>query len=109
MRSNHGPGALAIDIQIPNMELTFDEFDLVAGVGINRSGQSILGVVRNRQRFLEVLCLDHRQHRAEYLFLRNPRIRRNVGDHRWLDVVSVAMLSRAPTTSDYSSFLLSNL
>ena len=38
--------------------------------GVDRAGQSVLGVVGDREGVVEILRLDDGQHRAEDLFLR---------------------------------------
>ena len=63
---------------------------LSSRAGVDRAGQAELGVVGDLQRVVEIARLDHGQHRAEDFFLRELRLRRDVGDHGGLDEVAVA-------------------
>ena len=80
---------------------------LSSRAGVDRAGQAVLGVVGDRQRVVEVLRLDHGQHRSEDLFLREACHRVDIGDHGGLDEVAVAR--RALAAGDQAAFLLADL
>ena len=80
MRAHRGARTLAIDVQVADMELLNGAFDLLPRLGIDGASQAELGVVRDLQRVIVVLRLDHRQHRPKDFFLLQARLGRDVGN-----------------------------
>src|SRR5215472_10107809 len=83
---HHGSRALAVEIKVAHVELRSRTFELFPRCGIDRAGKPKFRVVGDLQRLLVVSRLDHSQHRPEDLFLGDARRRRDVGNHRGLDV-----------------------
>ena len=54
MRADHRAGALAVDVQVADVELADGAVDLVARLGVDRAGQAELGVVGDLERVVEV-------------------------------------------------------
>src|SRR3954451_24733754 len=88
MRSDHRSGALAIDVQVADVELADGALELVARTGVDSAREPELGVVGNFERVVEAAGLDHRQHRTEYFFLLKLGLRRNIRENRGLDEVT---------------------
>src|SRR5579863_6870029 len=59
MHAHHGAGALAIEVEITNEELAARAFDLRVVFGVQRAGQSKLGIVCDRKRVLKVFGFDN--------------------------------------------------
>ena len=76
MRADHRSGALAVDVEVADVELADRAIDLVARVGVDRAGQAELGVVGDFERVVEAAGLDHGQHGAKDFFLLELRLRR---------------------------------
>ena len=69
MRTHDGASALAIDVQIADMELAHGALDLVARLGVHRTRQAELRIIGNFQRVVVIPRLDHHQHRSKDFFL----------------------------------------
>src|SRR5215472_14912300 len=104
MRADHRAGALAVQIQIPDVEHFFGLADLFGILRVHRAGQAKLRVVGNRERVVVILRLDDREHGTKHFLLRQPRFRRHVRDNRRLDEISIAR--RALSARDKPSILL---
>src|ERR1017187_6806891 len=89
------------------MELTLGALDLVFAGGVEGAGESVLGVVGDRQGVVETLRLDDGQHRAADLSLREAGHGSEIGDHRGLDEIAVAR--GAPATRNETPFALTEL
>src|SRR5215469_500694 len=100
MRAHDRTRALAIDVQIADVELTLGILDLVRRQRISRTRESELGVVGDFDTVLEVARLDDGEHRAEDLFLRNGRFGTYIRDDGRLHEVAVAGLFRAIAAGD---------
>src|SRR6185312_16886806 len=81
--------ALAVDVEIADMELALGAGDTVAVGREERAGQAVLRVVGDGQRLVKVLRLDDRQHRPKNLFLRQPRRGRDIGDDGRRDEIAL--------------------
>src|SRR3984957_10303097 len=101
MRAHHGAGALAVDVQVTDMELLNGAIDLVTRLGIDGARQAELGVVRDFECLIEATGLNHREHRSEDFFLLEFGFCRNVGNHRGTD--KVAFAGRAVAARDQAA------
>src|SRR5581483_2340777 len=95
MRADHSSRALAVDVQIADVEFLDRAINLVARTGVDGAGQSELGIVGDLERMIEAASLDHREHRSEDFFLLKLRLCRDVGDNRRLDEVALSRKSLA--------------
>src|SRR5580658_3172887 len=109
MRAYHRSGALAVQIEIADVELAHGAIEFLARTGIDGAGQSELGVVGDFKGLIEVARLDHHQHRAENLFLLERRLRRNVGNHGRLNEIAFARLSVTRAACDQASIFFADL
>src|ERR1700751_3920143 len=91
MGAHHRAGALAIEVEVADVEGTSSVLELAAGVGIDRAGETVLRVVGDLKRFFVMLHANHREHRPENLFLRDASVRRNICDHGRLNVVAALL------------------
>ena len=57
MSGDSGTGALAVDVEVADMEFTFCALDLFAVPGVNRAGQAKFGVIGNLERVIVILDL----------------------------------------------------
>ena len=89
MRSDHRAGALAVEIQVADVELHEGSVELSGGVGVKGSGQTVLGVIGNRERIIEVPRFDYGKYRAKDLFLGNAGRWCNIGKYGGLNVLAV--------------------
>src|SRR5579884_1180887 len=80
MRPDHCSRTLAIDVEISYMEVALGSFNFLARRGVDRAGESVLGVVGDRERIFEVAGFAYRQYRTEDFLLRDPRLRVHIGD-----------------------------
>src|SRR4051812_21568085 len=53
MRADHGSRALAVDVEVSHVEVALGTVDLVLRTGVDRAGETELGVVRDGQRVFE--------------------------------------------------------
>src|SRR5271169_3191889 len=67
MRAHHGARALAIDVQVADVELVHRALLLLRRTGIDSAGQAEFRVVGDLERVIEIAGLGHRQHRPEDL------------------------------------------
>jgi hypothetical protein len=88
MRAHDRARALAIDVQVADVELLDRPRDLLFRAGIRRAGQAELGVVGDAQALVEVTALDHGQHRPEDLLLLDGVAGLHVGDDGRLQEVA---------------------
>src|SRR6188472_993992 len=70
MCADHRARTFPVDIQIADEESIASLLDLLPIVRVNRACQTVLSVVRQLERVIEVFRLRDRQHRAENLFLK---------------------------------------
>src|SRR6476646_1022837 len=61
MRADHRASALAVDVQVADVEFADGAFDLVTRTGVDRARETELGVVRDFERVVEAARLDHGQ------------------------------------------------
>src|SRR5580658_847428 len=109
MRANHSPRALAVEIEISNVEFSCGVVQRFAVVAIDGAGKAVLGIVRHRQAVLIALHLDQRKNGPEYLFLRQHCVGRDIGKDGWLEEVSALRSLRRIPTSNQPAFLLADL
>src|SRR5438445_11977291 len=109
MRSNDGACTLAIDVEIADVEFAFCHSDLLARAGIDRAGESKLGVIGDLEAVFEISRFDHRQHWTEDFFLLKLGLRLNVCDHRWLDKVAFAGVGSPLASGNQPAFSLADL
>src|ERR1043166_3095830 len=107
MDADQRAGALAVQIQIADEELLTGALELLLVVGEDGAGEAELRVVRDPQRVFEVLRFADREHRTEDLFLRDRRLRVDVGDDGRLD--EVALLVAHVAAGDETSLTLAAL
>ena len=88
MRSDHGAGALAIEVEVADVEAAFGVGDLAFVAGVHGARESVFGVVGDGECIVPVAGFDHREHRAEDFLLRDLRLRGDVGHHRGLDEIA---------------------
>ena len=55
--ADHGSGALAVEVEVADVEFFAGAVELVAGAGVDGSGQAVLGVVGDGEGVVEVLDL----------------------------------------------------
>src|SRR5205085_51976 len=91
------------------MEVTHGALSFVARAGVDGAGESELSVVGDVERIFKVARLDHRQHRPKDLFLRDARIRSDIGDHRGLEVVAASRVGDGIATGEEMTFMLADL
>src|SRR5207237_1699550 len=84
-------------------------FEPLALAAIERAGQAELRVVGDVERRVEILSAKRRQHRPEYLFLRDARHRINVADHGWLDEPAALIVGERPAAREQAAFAFANL
>src|SRR2546428_477739 len=89
MHADERAGALSVDVEIADEELFVRAADLLLVVGEDRAGESVWAVVRDPQRVVKVLRLDHREDGTEDLLLGDRRVRSNGSDDRRLDEVAI--------------------
>ena len=65
MSRDGGAGALAVNVQVADMELTFCALDLIARLGVDRASQAKFGVIGNLKRVIVILRLDDGQERPD--------------------------------------------
>src|SRR4051812_30508356 len=92
VRSDHSSGALAVQVQVPYVELVSRPLQLLWRRGVKSTGEAVNRVVRDGERVIEIAGFDHREHRPEDFFLRNARVRSNIRDDCGLQEVSIACL-----------------
>src|SRR5438874_7089926 len=95
MRTYDRSRALAVDVQVADVELLHGAFNLRARTGVDGAGQAKLGIVGDLERMIVVPGLDHCQYRPENLFLFELGFRLDVGNHGRLDKVALAGLGIA--------------
>ena len=59
-------------------------------VRIHGAGEPVFGIVGELHGVIEIPGFGHGQHRSENLFLKNASLRIDIGNHGWLDEVTVA-------------------
>ena len=88
-------GTFAVEIEIADMELFARLFDAFFVARKERAGQAVLCAIGDRERVREIFRLYHRQHRAENLLLRDPRVWRDIRDDGWLNKVAGTVMTTA--------------
>ncbi len=59
MRAHDCAGTLAIDVEIADVEFAFCDFYLLARTGVDRAGESKLGVISDLEAMLKISRLDY--------------------------------------------------
>src|SRR5579864_7000024 len=90
MCADHRAGALAVDVEIADVEFMDGSVDLVAGTGVDGASESELGVVGDLKRVVETAGLDHGEHGSKDFFLLKLRLGLNIGNHGGLNKVALA-------------------
>ena len=109
MDVNQCTGALAIDVEVADVEVSSGSFDPLAIACKYRTRQAIDSVVRNTQCILEIPRLDDRKYGTEDLFLSHAGCGSNVGNHcRRHEETFIGQVMTLPAGKD-SSFILSDL
>src|SRR5712692_3172272 len=109
MRAHGGSRALAVDVQVADVEFADGAVNLLARFGVNGAGQAELGVVGNLERVVVILRLSHSQNGAENLFLFQARLGWNISDDGGLQEVALTCVLRRATSGDQSAVLLADL
>src|SRR5260370_33508465 len=91
MHTHESAGALAVSVQIADMELALCALDAGPIRGEERAGKSVCCPVGNGQRMVEVTRLDAREDRPEDLLLGNARVSRHLAENGWGDEVPRAL------------------
>src|SRR5262249_6546316 len=99
----------AIDVQIADVEFAFRALDAFAIAGIEGAGQTVVGVVGDRERVVNVFGFDDGDHRSEDLFLGDAGFRVNVGYDRWRNEPAFAGQIMPSAPGDDAAFLLADL
>ena len=86
MRADHGAGALAVEVEIADVELLAGAVELGAGGGVERAGEAVLGVVGDGEGIVEAGGLDDGEDGAEDFFERDAGGGGDVGDDGGGDV-----------------------
>src|SRR5208337_946715 len=101
--------ALAIEIEIADVEGTACDSLFRRIVGVKGAGETVFGVIDHAQSLFKTGNLDDGQHGTENFFLGYNCVGRDVcEDGRFKKVAAVAGLRRA-AASDQSAFLLASL
>ena len=95
MRARDRARALAVDVEVADVEITEGTLDFVARLRVHSARQSKFCVIGDFERVLEILRFDHRQHRPKDFFLLEFGLGRNVSEDGWLQEVSLACVGRA--------------
>src|SRR5271165_506375 len=69
MRAHHRSGALAVDVEVADVELANGAVNFVARLGVDGASQAELGIVGNFERVIEAVGFDHGEYGAEDFFL----------------------------------------
>src|SRR3954449_258153 len=73
MHTNERARALTIQIQVPDMKLSTRALEFRLVIAVNRARQTKLRIVRDLERVVVILRLDHGEHWPEDLFLLDRR------------------------------------
>ena len=93
-------GTETVDRDLPGANPAGDG-DRTVHVGApHRTGKPVLRVVRDPHRVVVVVIAQHRQHRSEYFFLGDGRIRRHLGQDRRFEVEAGIQAGR-PTAAGH--------
>src|SRR5713226_9376165 len=87
MRADHGSCALAIQVEVADVELLPSAVELLTRVRVDGSRQPVFGIVGNLQGLVEAVGLDDGKHRPEYLLLRDASRGSHVRDDGRRNVV----------------------
>src|SRR6185437_4160319 len=90
MRSHDGSGALAVDVEVADVELTDGAVQFVLGTGVDGAGEAEFSVVGNMQGMVEIVRFDDGQHRPENLFLLDAGAGLDIGNDGGLNEPAVA-------------------
>ena len=104
MPTHKRPGALAVQIEIADVKLLGGFFQLVTVLGVHGAGETVLGIVRDLERFIEVFGLDHGKHGTEDLLLGDFSRGGNIRDHGRFDEITIA--GNLTAAAHQASFLL---
>ncbi len=69
MRANHGSRALAIEVEVADVEIAAGAVDAFTGGGEECAGEPVFRVVRDVESVVEVFRFDKREDRAKDFFL----------------------------------------
>src|SRR6185437_12687468 len=100
MRADHGAGALAVEVEIAHLEGASGVVEFAAVRGVDRAGETVLGVVRDVERFFVIFYTNDGEHRAKDFFLRDARGGRDIRYDGGLDVVAPVFLDALPAGED---------
>src|SRR5713226_2579185 len=89
MTADHGAGAFAIHVEIADVKFFSGALDFFRVLGINGAGEAKFRVVGHVQSFVKILRFGDGENGPENLFLENPRLRTDVGNHSWLDEIAI--------------------
>jgi hypothetical protein len=109
MSAHHGPGALAVDVEIADVKVAGGTVDFVARFGIDGAGQAELSVVGDFESVIEPAGFDDGQHWAENFFLLELRFRGDVGEDGGLDVIPFSSFWDATAASEQAAVFLTLL
>src|SRR5579863_10104683 len=95
MRAHQRARALAVHVEVANVEFFLGPLYFFGILRVDRARQAEFAVVGERQRFVEVFGLGDGENGAEDLFAENPRLWSDIRDHGWFDEVTLAFRLRA--------------
>src|SRR5437764_10816507 len=81
-------GRFTIEVQVAYKVLLFGAFDALGVLRVERTRQSILGIVGNVHGIVKVFRFDHSQHWPKNFFLGDACVWVYIRDHRWLNKVA---------------------
>src|SRR6266850_2597873 len=73
-------GDWAVDVEIAANQLVFGALDIHWAARVDSASERELALVGQLEGGVEVFCFCNRQHRAENFLLKEPAVRRNVGE-----------------------------
>src|SRR6266542_3486356 len=85
MHAHHCAGALAIDVQVADVETAPSLINPLPVPTEERAGKAVVGRIRDLKCVREVPSAYERDHGSEDLLLCDSRVRRNVGEDSRLD------------------------
>src|SRR5437773_421368 len=107
MSADQRSRALAVEVEVPDVELAPRLLEIRAAAGERRAREAVLGRVDDRQAVVEVLASQERQDGAEDLLAVDARRRLHVADDGRLD--EPALLRSALAAGEELGLLLADL
>src|SRR5205807_9552872 len=109
MRSHHGAGRLAVEVEIARMELVPGALQFLPGGRIDGPGEPELSIIGDIEGIISIAGLDDGQHRPKNLLLRNTGGWGYICNDGRLDEITVTGIFCRASTKDQPAFLLPDL